>query len=210
VTGPRVIWELAIVIYFASWIYGSKYDTTNQEIVYLMVPNRGKLPLHYAGILFTIGILFGVLAWMNTFRQFAVALGVFWCFNILSWHFFARSVLARTFSESSERYKQLNDFFGLEQLLNIQRYIAGQWQWWRFGVGSVLVVAMLVFSFTNSAELLARALGAQALAGYAPAMAILTFVLVVESWMWFMRIKTGVSQIILDELARQYRLQPGR
>jgi hypothetical protein len=207
VTGPQLIWQLAIVIYFASWIYGAKVDTTSQEIVYLMVPNRGRLPLHYAGILFMIAILFGVLAWFTTFREFAIALAAFWSFNIVSWQFFVRRVLAKTFERSAERYRELDDRFGLEKLRITRAYIAGNWQWVRFAAGGLLIMCMLILAFSDSLRLTAVP-ALTRFVPYVPATTIMGFVVIMESWMWFVRIKTRIARSILDELADRYKLSP--
>jgi hypothetical protein len=196
ITNPAlstVLWRTALVIYFLSWMLGGESDTEMQADVYLTAPHGGRLTKLDIGAIVGLAVGFGILCYVSSkdYRWAAVALTGFWAFNVLVWRYMV-GVLKGSIHQSYVNYGRSRRYIDMEKVRVAERYIDGNWQWWRFGVGAVLALAMdaLVF-FVDLPE------------GYAHG-SILFFVVVVEAWIWWMRSRTKVSLNVLEDLSERY------
>ena len=196
ITNPAlstVLWRTALVIYFLSWVLGGDSDTEMQADVYLTAPHGGRLTRHDVGAIVALALGFGVLCYVSSkdYRWSALALTGFWALNVLVWRYMV-GVLKGSIQHSYMSYGRAAAYIDMEKVRVVERYIDGSWQWWRFGVGAVLALAMdaLVF-FVDVPE------------GYAHG-SILFFVVVVEAWIWWMRSRTKVSLNVLEDLSERY------
>jgi len=196
ITNPAlstVLWRTALVIYFLSWMLGGESDTEMQADVYLTAPHGGRLTLQDAAAILGLALGFGILCYVSSkdYRWAAVALTGFWAFNVLVWRYMV-GVLKGSIHQSYSSYGRSRRYIDMEKVRVVERYIDGKWQWWRFGVGATLALAMdaLVF-YIDLPE------------GYAHG-AILFFVVVVEAWIWLMRSRTKVSPNVLEDLTERY------
>jgi hypothetical protein len=186
-----VLWKTALVIYFFSWVFGADSDTEMQSEVYLAAPHKGRLGKQDLGVMLGIVAGFVVLCIVgNNHRWFALALTGFWTINILAWRYMVR-MLKTPLHQSYVTYGRAKQYVEMEKLRAVERYITGEWQWWRFAIGAVLAAAMNVFAFVELRP------------GYAEA-SIFFFVVFVESWMWLMRVRTKLSLRVLDDLSERY------
>src|SRR2546430_1347022 len=45
-TTPIVLWHGGLALYYASWVFGTRFDVSVQELVYYSFPKKGKVPIH--------------------------------------------------------------------------------------------------------------------------------------------------------------------
>jgi hypothetical protein len=183
------VWDGTLIIYFASWIFGAESDAEVQGEVYLTAPNKGQLTAQDLMIAGSIAGAFAVLLLLrHKPHLLAGAMTLFWLGNILAWRYLV-NLLKTTINKSRATYRRNKEYIGLEKLNVVQRYISGQWQWWRFGLGAVLIIAVDVFAFMDVIDI---------------EMGLVFFVGFVESWIWMERARTNVSLRILDDLHEKY------
>jgi hypothetical protein len=186
-----VLWKVALVIYFFSWVFGAESDTDMQSEVYLAAPHEGRLTKQDIGVMVGIAVGFAVLCMVSdNYRWFALALTGFWTINVLAWRYMV-GALKTPIHQSYVKYGRAKQYVAMEKLRAVERYITGRWQWWRFAAGAVLAVAMDVLSFFPLGR------------GYAEA-SIFFFVVFMESWIWIMRSRTRLSLRVLDGLTERY------
>src|SRR6266849_8241903 len=51
-----VLWKVALVLYFFSWVFGAESDTDMQSEVYLAAPHEGRLTKQDVGVMLGIAI----------------------------------------------------------------------------------------------------------------------------------------------------------
>lgn len=190
----RVLWRAALVIYFLSWVIGADSDIEFQQEAYLVAPrgDTGGLTNRDIAIAVGIAIGFGVLCYVrDSYRGFAIALAGFWLANIASWRYLVR-MLEPPIRESVAQCERENRYIELEKVRIVEHYILGEWQWWRFGIGTLLAIAMNLLAWRGVSI------------GYA-AGSIFAFVVIVESWMWLMRWRGKYGIQLLEDLNQRYR-----
>jgi uncharacterized membrane protein len=126
----------------------------------------------------------------DNYRWFALALTAFWTINLFGWRYMV-GVLKTPIHQSYVKYGRAKEYVEMEKLRAVERYLTGNWQWWRFAAGAILAVAMDALSFFDLGQ------------GFAQG-SIFFFVVFVESWMWIMRAKTKISLRALDDLSERY------
>lgn len=195
ITNPdfsTVLWKAALVIYFFSWVLGADSDTEMQADIYLNAPHGGRLTKQDIGAILGIAVGFGILCYVSdSYRGFAVVLTLFWGFNILAWRYMV-GVLQGPIRQSYASYGRTARYIDIEKVRVVERYIDGTWQWWRFGVGAALALAMDALAFFVDVP-----------EGYAHG-TIFFFVIFVEGWIWLMRWRTKVSLKVLEDLNERY------
>ena len=94
-----------------------------------------------SGALASNALGFGILCYVSSkdYRWAAVALTGFWGFNILVWRYMV-GVLKGSVHGSYASYGRSRRYIDMEKVRVVERYIDGQWQWWRFGLGAALVL----------------------------------------------------------------------
>lgn len=211
------ILRIALVMYYLSWVAGTKFDLTTQKSVYLLDPNRAQSRIPSITVVGSILVAFAILLWVkDEDPKFVLALSVLVAVNVVSWRFFLRDIVNPIITATREIYRGERDYFGLERLRVIEGYIGGDWQWRRFAVmaGMMLIASVLVaFSplRTSLADLLNRlypSLPAEKVSPLLTAAFLAIFVLVAEGWIWIMRIRTRLSLQLLAVLDSRYRLLP--
>jgi hypothetical protein len=214
---PVKLLKIVIVIYYFSWVFGVRYDTDFQEVVYATAPAGGKLRATDAFMIFVIFAVSIILLWsIDSERNFAVFLGVFLAFNILGWRYLL-SVIRPIISESDDLYKAFpTDYFSIERLRCVEHYICGRWQWNRFAsMGIVLIILNAVTFLPQLRQLASGYLGglmapleANLIYMLLPDALFILFVVVAEGWMWNMRLKTAYQLDIANDLEERYTLRP--
>lgn len=185
----EAVWNATLVIYFFSWIFGTKRDAEVQGEVYLTAPNRGHLATQDIAVGVSIAIGFVVLLLLKTYPGWlAVALTLFWFGNIVAWRYLVK-LLTQPIDKSRLLYTREKEYIGLAKLHIVERYISGRWQWWRFVLGGVLIVAVDVTAFFEHID---------------TKMGLIVFVAVVECWVWLERARTELSLNVLEDFGDRY------
>ena len=154
-------------------------------------PHEGALALRDIGVAVGIAAGFVILCWVrNSYRRFAAALAGFCLLNIVSWRYLVR-LLEAPIRDSYAQYRRDASYIELEKLKIVRDYITDRWQWWRFAAGSLMVV-LNVLAWLDVKP------------GYA-APSIFAFVIIVESWIWFMRLRGKFALRLLDDFGERNR-----
>jgi hypothetical protein len=202
-----VIWKAALIIYFFAWVWGTLWDVGLQERVYLEAPNKGRMPWQAVAIAAAISALAAILVWVNTFVQFVGALALFTIVDHAAWRYLV-SFLRPMIQLAREEYRRSSDEIGLEQVQLVEHQICGTWKWWRAIVGVIGIFIMLALALAMSPETSVKAGPVELPWGFVQAVSILLWVLIMESWLWYVRIVTNVGVDTLENLRDKYRLAP--
>ncbi len=202
----ELLLKLSLALYFLSWSVGVGWETNDIESYYALPPNRGRLPRGaFAAIVFLLAV-FAVLCFVDSFKWFAMALGLLWALNLLGW-LYLRLVMRPALADSLDLYEKSKKYDRLESLLVFNELNQGPWHYWRFVAGFLLVAFLNLMAFSPLSE----TLGDQA--GGIPgdvvlALSVLCFILVVEGWIWFKRIRARNGFRLIASLAEKYELCP--
>ncbi len=202
-----IVWKSALIIYFFAWVWGASLDIDLQELVYLEVPNKGHIPLEGLGLALTIIALGAVLLWADTYLSFVSALAVFTVLDHVGWRYLV-NFLRPAIEKSQRAYEKEHDYLGLEQLLAVENQICGGWKWWRGGMGLLFIAGMLTMAavYPPNATFEYRTLRLSW--GFVQACSIFVWVIGMELWHWFVRLKTHVIVNALEDLKSHYQLVP--
>ena len=204
-SSPEVLLRVSLALYYLAWVAGTTNDTNEQEQAYTTAPSRRAVTTNTIAAALSLGGAFGALCLVDSARAFAVVLAGFLVLNVAWWQILSRRLVRGVIASSAKRLEAENDFIGLIMLENMTRYIAGEWQWWRFAAGSVMVAAILAVAFFGiPAPLLRypllndqdRALGVM----------VLIYVVGFEAWIWVERLRLGVSRGALAALRGRFVL----
>lgn len=213
---PDLLLRLTLALYYSCWVFGSTFDTNIQMSVYVRDPNRGLFPKFAYALLIGFGIAAGVLLWASESEaSFALVLTGFVACNIAGFCYVLRHVRP-IMAASREQYELKRDYFGLEQLDLVTRYMTGRWQWLRFAVMIVLAIVMNVIVFSDNTRgaiagllaAIAPPVTAQTIDRLIPSLSFLAFVVVAEGWIWAQRLKVRTAIDLVEGLAERYVLRP--
>jgi hypothetical protein len=196
----------ALVIYYFAWLAGVVFDTRVEEEVLYAAPQKGKIPPIAVGICILVVVVFGLLCWVDTYRQFIVLLAFFWVVDILGWRYYLVAHLIRpAMQESLDTYKAEGAYFLVEQARQLDAYITGSWKWARFGVGLGFIGVLAVLAFTRGAEIVAQRANFLSVSSLL-SLGILLWVLCMEGWIWYHRLRSTFIIRYLEEMKARYRL----
>lgn len=202
-----IIIKASLVLYFLSWVFGTINDANEQEILYASSPIRSRFPWqgYVLGVL--LAVVFGIMCYVDTARQFAIFLGVFLAVNVIAWQYMARQLAPAFYSASKNKYTRSHAYSDLFALDIFYVYLTGSWQWRRFGYGAVVVVVLHVLVFTDLPARLEN-FTYPILGDTLIALSVFFYVLTFEAWIWIRRIKVKMSQETLREFSKKYRVFP--
>jgi hypothetical protein len=202
-----VLLRASLVFYYFSWLYGTTFDTDIQELVYYTAPTeQGKVPLATIVVMLSIAAMFGILCAVKSFQQFLMVLAGFWLLDILSWRYLVTRLLPSVFKASLAQFNKNGDDAKIDQLEFVRNYHFGSWKWFRSFGGLVLLIVLNVIAQTSTIDQLAARIHMSVDTTLAVAVAM--FLLVVEAWVWIMRLKTRFAIETIEHLRYRYR-RPG-
>jgi hypothetical protein len=211
-----IIWRVALVIYFWTWVRGVSFDADIQELAYVTFPGQGKWSMQAIGVL----ALFIVVAWVllasyGDIIHFSLALTAFLIVDHGIW-FFMRRFLRGVIDQSRARYTHQKQYYELEILKTVVGQVFGKWKLWRLIPGTLIVLTADLFAFSESfrdastsvAHVICPWLSLEETASLFYSFLVLLFVIVMEIWHWLLRVRTNVRVDTLEYLQRSYRLEP--
>lgn len=215
-TRPSIALQFSLIVMYLCWARGLTLDINTEALVFVSDPNRGKLPASfYVTSLVLFAAAVALLQARNNVKIFAAALTFFSI--VCLWMLLAgRKRLRDIITDSREIYKAHADFIGEEQLEIVEHYAAGKWVWIRQSCLLSLLAAVDVIcwvgsisdTISGSAHTWDPDISKEAVAGLVPLAAIITFLVIAESWQWYMRIKMRFSVMALRELKeKNYRVE---
>jgi hypothetical protein len=205
-SAAQILWKLTLFFYFLLWVWGTKTDAEDQELVYRSVPDKGRFSASYTGVAVGIFALAAMLLYSPNFEFFTAALATFFIFNIFSWQFLVRKVVGPSLSSSRTAAKDLEDLIGAEELEVIRRYLCGKWQWYRFALGGTVILGLGAIAFMKK-------INPGMIQTFKPlswdlvqALGMLLFVVVMEVWIWTERLRTKLSLNFFEAFRGRYSL----
>jgi hypothetical protein len=211
-----ILWRVALVAYFWSWVGGANYDTNIQELAYAAFPGHGKWPLQPYVVLVILVLMAAIL--LETYgniAHFSLALTGFLLVDHVSW-LYLRRFLQKSIDDSRIVYTAEGKFYELEVLRMVRDYMFGPWKLWRLVVGAIFVIAADMFAFNQAIQQAT----VSALQNTCPwlssndaillsySVLFFLYVLAMESWLWLNRIQMYLRVVTLEYLDRLYHLTP--
>lgn len=213
---PTYIRRILLAIYYACWVAGTTLDVNIQKDVYRRDPLHGNVPqqatLAVVG-LFAVAVF---LLWASSSdERISLALIPFLVVNIIAWRILVQRV-SPIIAATSSAYLQANELYRFEQLNIVKGYLLGKWQWARFSLMGLIVLATNVLCFSTSARIYTSGAlhellpnnSAQAIANVLPVAGLALFVAAAEMWIWIRRGRNIVALNTIAGLARKYHLRP--
>jgi hypothetical protein len=198
----HLLLQSSLALYYACWVAGTVLDTDRQEQIYSTQPNEGRVPPMGYGLVGGIAAVFAILCFVRSAAVFAVFLNAFFVINIIGWRYIIRRILPAAVRHSKTVFADAP--FKLERVhLIYDRYMCGRWQVLRFVAGGIVLAILNVVAFSNIAETdsIKRIIGSRDLA---ISSLVLCFVLVMESWIWLVRLRVGAALTLLEYLDERY------
>jgi hypothetical protein len=203
----RFVFRFAMIVYYACWVNGAIFDTHYQDSVYV---NVSKARVIFGAVIATIALaaMFGFLCACDTYRQFCVGLAVFFLVNLAGWVYIVKWIAPKAIEESELQYLKNNSHVDVERLgIVALDYTSGPWQWYRFAMGAGLILVMNGLAFSNMTSGLSKILW-----GISPDMiqslSMLLFVVAMEGWIWYMRLRLSIGLGLLKGIDESYELTP--
>jgi hypothetical protein len=203
-----VLIRAALMLWYASWLYGSLFDLYEQERVYKAVPNQGRVPASAVAVMVGITVAFALLCSASTIELLVLALAGFWTINTLAWLYLTRVLLRGRLRVAGTARNR--DLTLRERPRVVHHYLYGSWQAWRFGIGgSVLMFLFVALQLPVTVQLPG---GASVFLPEAVPVGIALFIAGAELWVWFMRLRMRICLDFLNDLhvtaARLARRRP--
>lgn len=201
----EVLLKGSLAFYYTSWILGSSADLNDEEYTLLVAPNSGKLTWMAISIIILMGGLFGILCWTDDLKYFSISLFLFLLIDKLG-NVFLNRFIRYSIEESKKTYMLCNNYIGYLSLLSVQNFLTGKYIKWRFTVGFVLIITMILYSFTNLPNIVAEILQLDS-PKIIFSIIFFVYVLTIEIWVWKVRLKRRVYFQILNEINQDYILR---
>ena len=200
-----ILLRASLVFWYFSWLAAVLLDTRDEEDVLHRAPRGGRLPRVGLALCLVITVLFGLLCAVSTFEQFAVFLAAYWLINVVGWVYLISALLGPAMRASREYYDDIEDLFLVEQVRQLQRFLEGHWQWWRFGTGILAIAGINFVVFSKQGATLASHVEQLSEASLI-SLSILLFVVLFEIWVWVPRIRRWLAIRYLGQLREKYLL----
>jgi hypothetical protein len=209
---PDLTRDFLIAIYYTCWVFGCKSDTVVQEQTYSR--STGAVFIPTKAIVYII--LFGALAavvlyFVNNDTWFTLALDCFLVANILGFMYILRFV-GPSIRISHDEFRKNNDVPNTVKLEIVMNYFLGVWQWVRFAVGALILIALtlVVLDDTLKSQIcrwVASKIGFQEMTvkNLIADTLIASFIAVMEGWIWSKRVVRAISIRTIDRLAARFR-----
>lgn len=203
-----LVFHTTMALFVICWVKGLYGDTDQQELVYVAEPNK----LHtYTGtsiVALALFLVFVLLCLTYTTTAFAYSLLLFHVVNIAAWIYLSKVVMRGEYLKSREIYGKAREFFHVEQLRVVyELYLDGSWQVKRFAAGAVVALAAVVLRYATTTgqdfiQFRGHTLGTE----LAIALLFLTYVVVMEVWIWRERIRMAARIGLINQLRESYTL----
>jgi hypothetical protein len=197
----EILLKVTLTVYYLCWVGGLLSDLGTQQHVYAEPPNKDEMPIEgYATMAFLL-IVFGLLCLIRDFRWFAVLMTTFFAFNIASWVYLTRFVLApvatRSKLEFSDRPLRLEKVH-----LVYDDYLCGRWQTLRFVGGAIILATLNALVFSPLGTIVSEQRGVSGELLWAGCVS--AFVIFMEGWIWLWRLRVRTAIKLLEHLSQEY------
>lgn len=214
---PDVFVRAGLLLYCNAWLFGARLDTSMNEQVFVVDPERGRFPWSFVLILPGFVVLAGALLFVaDNVQHLSLALAAFWFVDLGMWWNYVRFMKPRGL-HTAAFYTERRMFPQLEKLkFMLRHYVTLDWQLKRFSCMAVVLLLFLLTAHSEQARDQVHVLLAHVLPGTTaerivtglPHALFLVYVLLAEAWSWWMRLKTNQFIRAVDEIKNSYVLWP--
>ena len=157
------------------------------------------------GVFLTVAVL---LLYAHTYEQFVTLIAIFFGLNIIGYLYIVRRFTIPMIEESRRLFLSTSDHVALERLEIFEHYQMGRWQWWRFLLGVLIIAGMIAIALHKGSHG-----GALPYVGDIPVeviqiVSMAFFVVTLEVWISYMRLRTIAQLAAIDRIAQRYELKP--
>lgn len=201
-TWARFFIELALYLYFLSWIFGARSDLKAQEHVTRDLEELRE-PL-WIMLFVSAALLVGAFAalWLvKGFVTFAVTLAVFLAIDVgASIVYYGR--LVKQFERSRVTSRAKNNLLAIREVDVVERFTVGRWRKWRWGVRFGVLAVLVGLHGADISDKIAA--GSPALTGDAvDGLGVLLYVVVFELWIWGARLRRDARLSLLHDITAE-------
>lgn len=214
-TASHVIWRGSLILYFWCWRYGCVKDTDIQELAYASLPNKGKWSYRSYGIVLALILVASALLYAyGDIELFSVTLTIFFVVDHVGWRHLVRELAAEGES-SRELFIKKRDYFSFERLTIVRAQIQGNWKWWRMVAGTIIIGTINAFAFIPAVraamisplDVAKPGLSSQEAELFVYSLLVCLFVIVMEVWHYWIRLRTWHLLECIDDLSEKYSLR---
>jgi hypothetical protein len=211
-----IIWRLALVFYYWSWVGGVNFDINIQELAYVGFPGQGRWPLQpYAVLVIFVVVAAILLISYGNITYFSLALTGFLLVDHASW-IYLRRFFRNSIDDSRIYYTAEKKLYELEILNMAESHMFGRWKLWRLMAGAIIVIAADTFAFNqafrealaSTVQIICPWLSLKDAVSLSYSVLFLLYVLVMELWLWLRRIRMYFRLDMLEYLNGLYHLTP--
>lgn len=172
-----LILRLTLVGYLYLWFAGCNKDLSVQHDVFRDGPGW-RMDDTLVALLVAIG--FVALFMIKNIQLLSILFLSFLFLNVMGW-LYLRKRVKPFLQHAIKKYKTEHDSMALVRSIIYREYMFGKWQWWRFCVGSVLLVFLAAIAFG------ANAMALQIDASLLFSLTFAITILILEAWIWYRR-----------------------
>ena len=187
--------KVSLGIYYFSWTFGTTLDGADQGEIFHKVFNNGKIPRLGIFIALTVAISFFILCGFWESNYLPIALISFWTIDVLLGLIFTRFVMKPYYDINKDFYNKKN-YLTKRKFEIVEEFLFSEWNIYRYLIGYLILIIIIILSLTDWANFLIIGDDKQ----FYIALLILVFVLTVELWIWFFRLKRKFSLMVINEL----------
>jgi len=198
-TFSTYLYMLSIIIYFFSWLWGVTFDIKDQKKVVVKNPYEGRYPKHAIIMFVILAALFIALILSPSFKIFSILLLLLVFINMLSWRFVLLPIAKQTLGLNIIELKKTHNTHGLHLLNCIRTHIFGVWQWYRFYVGLLIIIIIILSYYTSLTEIISSLIKIKS-TNIIISSLIFVYVVIIEGWIWFIRIRRTLQMRTIENL----------
>jgi hypothetical protein len=152
-----------------------------------------------------ISLVFAILCIARSVGVFSIVLAVLLIANVLGWRYML-TLVVKPLNRSAKEYERPQDYAKLQELREVERYLSGVWQWWRFAGGAIIICAMIALAFEPVSMRVSLIFGLSN--EYAFSVLVFGFVALMEGWIWAIRLQRNIALDVIKKIGDLYRLSP--
>jgi hypothetical protein len=197
--------QLALIIYFWSWIFGSRADLNAQESVVreIVVGKKKLISLFlWCGLL----VLTFVILWKTeTFLHFSIVLALFLILDLIAGHYYYKIALRPQFDKSRKLAASRGNVLFQIDIDIVDKYMKGKWWKWRFIAGFSWIIAFALLNLTGQTHRIVRVVSAFSVDSFL-SFSTLVYVMFMEITIWAFRVKREAERFIIRNLPAGYHI----
>lgn len=194
----QIVVRVSLVLYYLSWVAGNSWDISDTVTAVAVPPRKRDMPWETIVFGVSLCLVFAALCWSSSASRLSMSLVTFWILDFGLWLYYTKRILLPMVRQSEGIYAG-SPRLQTARLREFKKYASGDWQWKRWIVGALILVALTSMTHTSLGGVVAGLLRLPS-TGFVLASVTFLFVLVVEIWIWSWRIRTRTAFDLLRTL----------